>query len=400
MIVRQIKSGDLTFFQGAIKVKTLKEKELQKKPFEVFNFTQIQYKGVDPREVDKIKRFLFDGIKYHREHFLGTITIGLLLEAKEIPFEPLQFENRQIKGSDTIGNFGILQIEEELLIPIDGLHRYYSIIQILRELPYNRRLEFEQEEVSVVLIPCSSLDQLQTLMLRLQKSVRADRGEEIRTGNHDNYALLARKLCGIDGKHEEAISEKMVNWKSNTLTTRLQKFTTLSVLYDSAKILYPDLGRKNLSADEFSSIYEEFAMIWRTLLQNFRLFRQAIKAEKTIPALRYRYICLRATGQLVVIQVINIAIQNEGIEALEKVINKLNNVSWKVDDPLWEKVLMKNGRLNAGEDAKNFASRLLAYQIGIPQSDKEVDDLKALYSRTKQQELSSPVYDVPELTRE
>ncbi|HTK09826.1 MAG TPA: DNA sulfur modification protein DndB [Ktedonobacteraceae bacterium] len=396
MLVRQFRDKNLPYFQGAIKIKELKNKEFRTTPPEIREFKKLQYKSVDPREVDEISQFFIEHIAENKEHFIGTITFGVL-HAEEAPLQllPLPLQRADIEEIRELKNIGILQIEQEPWIPMDGLHRYYAILKVLRELPPYKREIFENEEIPITLIPCSSLNQLQDLMLRLQKSVRAvDRGEAIRTASHDDkFAQLARKVCGIDGTNEGILPEKLVNWKTNTLTNRLQKFTTLSVLYDSAKILYPDLSDQTFFSQNLSLYYDEFAQIWKMLIENFRPFSEAIRPTTDKALLRDKYICLKATGQLVIIQIIKLALQNEGPEAVEKAIDGLNRIPWNIEHSIWNNILLINGRLNAGYSARILAAQLIAYHIGITQSDKEVDELRRKYKEAKHDELPSPLYN-------
>ncbi len=396
MIVRQLIEENFSSFQGTIKVGEIKKKETQPNSIEVREFKKLQYKSVDPREVDEILQFLLERIDENKEHFMGTFTFGVLLPKEEIPFHSLSLSSQGIYSEEAheLQNFGVLQVEHETWIPIDGLHRYYAIIKALRELPTYKRKIFENEEIPVILIPCLSLDQLQDLMLRLQKSVRAvDRGEAIRTASKDIYAQLARKVCGIDGAEEGVIQEKMVNWKTNTLTNRLQKFTTLSVLYDSAKILYPNLSNQTFSTNEITRYYKEFAEIWKTLITNFEPFRKATDIGADNTHLRDKYICLKATGQLVVIQTLKLAFQDEGQRTMKKTIEGLNRVPWELENPIWKNILLINGRLNAGDSARFLAAQLIGYHIGVTLSEKEFYDLSISYKKAKQEDLPTPLYN-------
>lgn len=397
MIVRQISIKNYACFQGAIKIKALKEQELQKSP-EIREFKKMQYKGVDPKEVEEIAHFLTECIQQDKEHFIGTLTFGWLLQnGEEIPFRALSLKHdqQQFEDIDALNNIGFLQTQQSTWILIDGLHRYYSVLKTLAELPPHQRKVFENEEIPVILVPCVSLDQLRDLMLRLQKSVRSvDRGEVIRTASHDYYAQFARKLCGIegtiDGHQEWVLHEKLVNWKSNTITNRLQKFTTLSVLYDSAKILYPDLDKQSLSSQEFSSRYKNFAEIWKMLIERFHLFNRATRFEEDIPELRNKYICLKATGQLVIFQVIQIALRNEGQSAIEQTIERLNHVPWETNNSFWEGILITDKRLKSGYAAKNLAAYLIAYYISVSLSEREIHELGSNYQKMKGKDLPSP----------
>jgi DNA sulfur modification protein DndB len=215
----------------------------------------------------------------------------------------------------------------------------------------------------------------------MHKSARAiDRGKAIRTIINDSYATYAQWMMGEDKGHPGIIKKDLINWKSNTLTNRLEKFSTLSVLYDSAKMLDQALGEQTSDKEQR---YNEIAGIWSLLLKQFTHFREAVNAPERLPALRARYLCLKPTGQLIVISVLALALRARRELPLEQVIKRLNEVRWEADQPHWQNIAVVDGRINGTRATITLCSRLIAYLINLPLSDVEVQALAADYHKAK-----------------
>jgi hypothetical protein len=152
-------------------------------------------------------------------------------------------ETEVIGQIEAYPSLGVLHLNgTEQWIPLDGYHRLYWILESLLGLSGNQKQRLEQVDLPVILIFLRPTDDIKGIIRRLHKSARTlDKGETIRQAHNDVYAIYADWLIGKDRVHHIGVlSEDLVNWKSNTLTHRLRKFTTLSVLYDSAKILAPN----------------------------------------------------------------------------------------------------------------------------------------------------------------
>ncbi len=211
------------------------------------------------------------------------------------------------------------------------------------------------------------------------------KGENIRNSiNEDIYALIARKLMS-GNETGGVIPQELVNWQSNTLTNRLPKFTTLSSLHDSAKVLLGGFKPTfHPNEAEINRLYDQVAKVWRTLLKQFDLFAQAINdGPSNIPKLRDKYLCLKASGQVVIFKAIRIALHQDQEVSLGQIISQLNQISWEVTNPLWQGIMVVDGRISATVPALDLMSRLIVYIIGIPFSDKEKEKLLKDFQKAK-----------------
>ena len=104
---------------------------------------------------------------------------------------------------------------------------------------------------------------------------------------------------GSEG-HQATIKQDLVNWKSNTLADTHTMFTTVSVLYESAKALLnhadvnPQFRPKDADLDAY---YEEVRDVWTKLFSGFKIFHQAVTEDKSkLPELRRKYLALKPSA--------------------------------------------------------------------------------------------------------
>ncbi len=335
-----------------------------------------QWLDIDPKVVKEMGEFVFEGVRTQKSWYMGGMTFAIL----NFPaFHPLSQENR---SSSLFEHYGTLDFTgQEIWVPIDGYHRLYGIKYALDRLALlGLDTVLLEASIPVTLIPLKSANDAPDLLLRMHKSARfVERGEALRTAAGDLYATYAHRLMGDDPAYTAPFKREWINWKTNTLTNRLPKFSTLSVLYDSAKTLDQTLRDADMSEDQR---YEHIAEIWQLLLTRFTRFKEALHSLNSISALRDQYLCLRPTGQLAIIH--TLALATKAKMPLEIAIERLNSIKWEINNPLWEGIIIINGRVNGSTSAILLTARLLAHLIGIDLSD-EMLELTSRYRSVKKQ---------------
>ena len=134
--------------------------------------------------------------------------------------------------------------------------------------------------------------------------------------------------------------------------------------------------------------YNQIAGIWTLLLEQFTLFCEGVGAPRCLPTLRARYLCLKPTGQLIVIAVVALALRTREL-SLTQVVERLNQIPWDIDQPHWQNIAVVDGRINGTVATIALASYLVAYLIGLPLSDTEVQKLEVDYRKAKRQETAA-----------
>ncbi len=361
--------GDLEGYLGGPSIGLISAKVQQPLP-PILTHLQPWLKS-EEKVVGEIANFVEQSLAHHVPWFLGGLVIGLFFQATahHPRFRPIAHQEDQTGTS----RYGTLEIDDAVAwIPIDGTNRANAFIQTLNRTTWPRE-QLAPQPIPVTFLPISDPELLYTLIIRMHKSARSvTRGETIRTAVEDRYSTYAKWLKGDDTpRHPGAIAERLVNWKSNTITNRLRQFTTLSTLYDSAKIL--DQAFASLPDPTPEGSDERYLQIhdtWKLLLEHFPPFLDALSgAAWRLPVLREQQLCMRPTGQLILINVLALAIREH--ISRETVIERLARVPWAIDDPVWQGVIIVEGRVNGRAAATLFTAKLVAYLIGIPLSKHE-----------------------------
>jgi DNA-sulfur modification-associated len=347
-----------------------------------------QWLDIDPKVVKDMGEFIFECVRTKKSWYMGGMSLAVL----NFPaFHLLPQENRP---SSLFEHYGILDFTgQEIWIPIDGYHRLHAIKYALDRLAVlGLDTVLLEDSIPVTLIPLKSFNDASDLLLRMHKSARfVERGEALRTATGDIYAIYTRRLMGDDPAYTAPFKSEWINWKTNTLTNRLPKFSTLSVLYDSAKTLDQTLHDVGMSENQR---YEHIAEIWQLLLTRFTRFKEALHSLNFISAQRDQYLCLRPTGQLAIIHTLTLATKVN--MPFEMAIERLNSIKWEINNPLWEGIIIINGRVNGSTSAILLTARLLAHLIGIDLSD-EILELTSRYRSVKKQadaKLPEPLYAI------
>jgi len=330
--------------------------------------------GMSQKAVDEIKNYIASS----QDRFSGELTIAI--SANKVQFRPISLP---LDGNVAYEkSLGLLQLNLSDLLLIDGHHRLVGIVRAMETLRGKSRQDVGNDDVPVVIVVIERDEAIISVFHRLRRYARcSDRGENIRSAYDDPYAVLARRLMKNHENVGGVIPENLVNWRSNTLTNRLHKFTTISVLYDSVKLLLPNL-EQNYSTGKSDDFYDEIAYIWNALIAGFNLFHTAISGSpEKISDLRDKYLCLKASGQIAIIGAVKIALDRE--MNLDRIIDGLNKIPWNIDDSLWKGIIVVNRRISASTRSVENTSALIAYLIGASYSELELRMLHENYRRSK-----------------
>lgn len=390
MLVEKLSIGDSSeCYTGS---QTVAQLEHLREKIELSLFQSLavlrQLLDIDPKVIKEMGEFIFECVRTKKTWYMGGMTFAVL----NFPaFHLLSQENRL---SSLFERYGTLDFTgQEIWIPIDGYHRLHGIKYALDRLAVlGLDTVLLEDSIPVTLIPLNSFNDAPDLLLRMHKSARfVERGEALRTAAGDIYATYAHRLMGDDPAYTAPFKREWINWKTNTLTNRLPKFSTLSVLYDSSKTLDQALRDTGMGEDQR---YEQIAEIWRLLLTRFTRFKEVLCSLNSISAQRDQYLCLRPTGQLAIIHTLALAMKVK--MPLETAIERLNSIKWEINNPLWEGIIITNGRVNGSTSATLLTAQLLAHLIGIDLSN-EILELTSRYRFVKKQadaKLPEPLHDI------
>jgi DNA sulfur modification protein DndB len=333
------------------------------------------------------------------DRFFGALLVAIY-NSEGISFEPLT----KLKGLPELymsvaGSFGFLHFKGgELLFTLDGQHRLKGTDVAISGKGKNGKpvegltpnLEVADDDISVILIPYEPALRARKIFNKTNKYAKqTSKGDNIITSEDDAYAITARRLLGSGG-YEAVIEEELVNWSSNTLSTRSTQFTTINVLYESGQKLLPATDIQFRPDDEqLDEFYEKLAELWSRLLDKVDIFKKALESPKNLPKLREKYLCLKPAGQLALLTAVQEALE-KGLPIAE-VATRLNHIPWDLNNDLWQGIMMQGKRIQVGKQAVNFAGRLIAYLIGVPYDEDEQQKLLLDYRRVVEKDPDKPV---------
>ena len=227
MLVQRIISGGREAYSGTVTLAFLKKTMNHSLPFSRDLFPQLEK---EEKAVDEIARLIVHRVAHGKSWWMG----GFSFAVYSLPsFHPLTVWQNEEEGSGIWGWLDLVETGPEVWFPLDGYHRMLGMFQALSMLSGQKRQALEKNMIPVLLLPSPPLAECYKMLLDMHKSARTiDRGKAIRTTTNDSYATYVQWMMGEDKAHPEIIKKNLINWKSNTLTNRLEKFTTLSVLYE------------------------------------------------------------------------------------------------------------------------------------------------------------------------
>lgn len=325
------------------------------------------------------------------DHFFGALVVGIY-HSQGMEFEPLE----DIPGipkiyQNAIRPFGLLHMHGgELLFALDGQHRLKGDEVAITGLTHDGdRVEtfkpnpdLAEEDISLVLFAYEPEKRSRKVFNKINKYAKqTSKGDNIITSEDDAFAIIARWLMGTNG-HAATVKQDLVNWKSNTLANTHTMFTTVSVLYESAKTLLvnEDVDPQFRPKDkDLGRYYEEVRDIWAALLADFKPFHQAVTGDKRdLPELRQKFLALKPVGQMAIMEGVQFA-RTHGVD-LTDIIKALNRIPWELNDKLWLNVLvMPGGKVHSGKTTVRLAARIIARMVGAKFTDEERDSLLTDY---------------------
>ena len=324
-----------------------------------------------------------------------------MLHSDDIEFEPL---SRVYKDKvpnlyrSAANDFGFLTLTgSEIMVPLDGQHRLAALKFAItgkdeksQPIPgLQTATDVAQDVCTLILIKHDGVKSRKIFNKVNRYAKRTTKSENLITADDDIVAVIVREaIVGTDN----AIPYELVNANSNTLTVRAREFTTLSTLYESTKYLLEDThGKINVETlpdkAKQNVMRQEAKDFWETVCSSINLFNDALldsseAGDDKRREIRSDYLLGKPIAQWALVQaIVQLRRPNEhGIRMkLEDACNKANQLSWNVDDPRWQQVLMNGDRVGTGKTTINYASRVIAYWLGQEITDQEIADLRERY---------------------
>jgi DNA sulfur modification protein DndB len=384
---------------------TMKAQELVAKlrmPRDLPEWEELTVEERFQREVNykRVKEHIAPYLANDPDRFFGAMIVDIF-NPEGVRFEPLS--DVMTKGLPGLYNqaadaFGFLHLQGgEVLVPLDGQHRLASFKFAIEGKDEKNsaisgmtpNLEIAKDDVTVILVKHEAKKARKIFNKVNRYAKPTSKTDNLITADDDIVAVIMRKIVVND-----MIGERLVNIDSNTLSAKSHEFTTLSTVYEvTLDFLHENHGGKidttTLPAQATINVYEsQVRDFWNTVLNNFSLFQSALMDKNETGddkrrELRRDYLTSKPIGQLAIMQAITrlfARMNTDGSRlSLKEIVSRLNKVDWTVTNHQWQNVLLNGDKVVAGRTSAKFASRMIAYMIGEPLEEQEIEVLKDQY---------------------
>jgi len=288
-------------------------------------------------------------------------------------------------------NMGFLTLDgKEMLIPIDGQHRYASIKTALtgksiddKELKdFNPNNELGKDDVSLILIRFRP--EVRNIFNKVNRYAKpTNKGDNLITDDDDVVAMISRELFDYD----ELLKPRLVSIEGTTLGNNAVEFTTLSTIYDSNLDI---LRENNLDFDvaeypgdkEKEFLKSEIGKVYKILFKKIEIWKDALRdqeesGDEIRKELRAQYTIMKPFGQRALMKAylyMKLKYRKRDGSAFSDndICNAFNKINWKLENEQWRGVMTKSGdRIESGKDSLQLASKLICHLSGakIPQEE-------------------------------
>jgi DNA sulfur modification protein DndB len=231
----------------------------------------------DP-DLKRIKGEIAPYIAGSQDRFFGALIV--LVYKGEVYFDSMKdwVNNKAPRAYQSVADdIGVMTIDGGSLIILDGQHRLLALEMVIKkpdDVSGECREEVPNDDVCVIFIKHEDNEKTRRIFNKLNRYAKTtSRGDNIITSEDDRSAIIARKLL-LDGAplgvKTKGSSDVIVEWKSNTIAARSTKLTTISVVYESVKLILND---QNVPLDptfrpneeELEQYYEWAEQFWTTI---------------------------------------------------------------------------------------------------------------------------------------
>jgi DNA sulfur modification protein DndB len=386
--------GNTDFYQATMKVRDLVHGVRSASELDEWATMGIEERLQRDPDLKRIKEQIAPYIAESKDRFFGAMIV--LVYKGEIYFDSIQewVSNKAPRAYQSVSNtIGVVTIDGGSLIMLDGQHRLLALEKVIKnEVIGQYREEVPNDDVCVIFIVHESNEKTRRIFNKVNRYAKAtSRGDNIITSEDDRSAIIARQLLDEGaplGIKTGGSGDGIVEWKSNTLAARSAKLTTISVVYETIKVILKD---ENISLDpnirpseeDLNQYYEIVEKFWNTVLDGLQPYKEAIENSSQIPQMRKDdepyALLFKQLGQQALFRGLIAAKRHL---SLDEAVRRANQIDWRISCKIWTNVLVApNGSMNRGETPLNLGSKLIHYLVAADKmDDKEISDLKREYS--------------------
>ena len=364
--------------------------------------------------ISRIKKEIAPYFAMDEYRFSGALVLAVKSEGSEMVFESLSDFGKSTGVpalyKSAAADMGFLTLPgDETLIPLDGQHRVKAFkFAIDGADDSNRPIEkiksnptLAGDKVVVILVPFETT-RARRIFSKINRYAKpTSKADNLITDDDDAMAVMTREMLGEEG----VINTRLVRISANTLNKSAPEFTTLATFYDANEAIVIGLGvvgkgkPAQMSEEQRKLVIEEVQPVWERLLSKVDLWKSAVadpseNGDAKRMEIREQTLLGKPIGQLSLIRAYMLMRERCDGVSQDELCNRLNLISWGVNDPMWHNVLMNpNGRVMSGKNTVNRATEFIAHLGGALLTEEERSRLlEHIHGEEwESQELPSPV---------
>lgn len=380
--------GNTEYYETTMRVRDLVQ--AVRRPSELDDWANFSIEERMQRELDdkRVREQIVPYLTRNEDRFFGSIIV--LVYNGDVLFETIADLKISVPGAYKANahRIGFVTIDGGSLIVLDGQHRLAALKSVYEPKqdgvvygPYVK--DIPDDEVCVIFLKHEDPVKTRRIFNTVNRYAKqTSRGDNIITSEDDGYAIVTRRLLRDDEPLGNRVVNgkpfEVVNWKSNTLTTRSKQLTTISAVYESASLILgngfyePQTRPDDVKLDEGVA---RVGAVWKAMLEGLKPYQEALANPETIPAMRDEHaasaLLFKPAAQIALLRGLLNATAGDRM-TLAEAVSRANAIDWRMQAPLWTGVLIKaSGAIDAGSEARNRAGGLISWLIAANVMTKE-----------------------------
>ena len=378
-------------------------------PKEMKGWENLSLEEIYQREINykRVKEQIAPYLAENQSRFFGAFIITMMNFEEDDKFESLGDLVKISKGHRlATENVGLLNLKgDELMVPLDGQHRLKAIqfaisgkdqeginIDGLQSCE-----ELAKEDVCAILVPYkpSKAREIFTKVNRYAKTTKTS--ENIIIDDDDIIAVLTRMISN------DVIHARLVNIKSNTLSSGSECFTTIHTIYACNEAVlnarFGPVDKMKLPEKEKQRLYKNTVTnFWEKITNDIEIFYSALldktkDGDKTRKEIRKTNLLGKPAVQHAMVKAY-LRLTSTPSFNHNKACRALNKIPWGIsDDVEWQKIFLTNAG-NMITKLVPLAIRIIAYMAGenldADAKHKLLDDYREQFKSNTRKDVSLP----------
>jgi DNA sulfur modification protein DndB len=344
------------------------------------------------------------------DRFFGSLIVTVIND-QNMSWEGLTTVAKEIPGAyrASAQQIGFLHLSgEEVMVPLDGQHRLAAMKfaitgndqqgNAIAGLTPNPKVGADL--VTLMLIR-HEVDRARKIFNKVNRYARpTSKADNLVTSDDDFLAVLAREIAG------KALPARLVNVSGNTIAAKAEHVTTLATIYSILEVVLadqhppqdrlPDPAVQSLLRKEGTKFFSELFKRVKTMQR--ALANPDPDGDAKRIELRESDLLMKPVVQLATAAAVHElqlrGLRGQGIK-LEDAFERVNKLDWRRENQDWQQVLLNGEKVVSGETARRFATRYIAYQLGMDMQAAEVaalrEDFRELLPRGSKRDLPKPL---------